>query len=143
MRWLIVLAMLVFGPAVSAQAQGAGDPVCAEYKRHWEQVSSGGNLTAMAQAAAAISPACAGLKAEVAGRLAEARRRIAEHNQAAQAEAIGQRAASEEAKRERDTQAEAARVKQTAANQASREQRSGAVDDAAYEIAKQTMGLRE
>jgi multidrug efflux pump subunit AcrA (membrane-fusion protein) len=85
-RLLPLFAILAVGPMIKAHAQGAGDPVCAVYKRHWEQVSSGGDITAMAQAARAISSACPTLKADAAGRVAEARQR-AEHDQAAKAHA--------------------------------------------------------
>jgi hypothetical protein len=141
MRWLILVAVLTF-PAVSAHAQGAGDPVCAQYRNHWEQVSRGGDLAAMAQAAAAISPACPALKAEVAGRLAEARRRTGEHNQAAQAAAARQRAAAAEqatrgqAARDESVR-EAAAQAETAREQAGRDQ--AAALQATFDLIRATL----
>ena len=78
---LIALVALVLFGANAAHAQSS-DAVCAAYKSNWDQVRSGGNLTAMASAAGSISAECPTLRREANAAVAEARR-ASEHSAAA------------------------------------------------------------
>ncbi|HEY5107255.1 MAG TPA: hypothetical protein VII73_10870 [Caulobacteraceae bacterium] len=132
MQRLIVVVFLTLSAAGSALARMDDNPLCPAYRGHWEHASRGGDLEAMAGAAAAIPAACPGLRAEADGRLAEARRRASEREQArTQAEArehaagAAQRAAQDQAARDKA-------VRDATASQAAAE----AADDAAYDAAR-------